>query len=751
MSKIDSFVSPFISQQFPSFYKEDGPNFILFVRAYYEWLEQNSQAIGKSRSLLDYADIDSTEAQFLKYFKNEYLNALPENLLADKRLLVKHILELYRTKGTPRSYELLFRLLFNEDAELFVPGKYMLRPSDGEWVVPRYVETTYSPYLPQLVGKDVYNSSDTAVAIVDNYVQRVVNGKTVNVLFLSSINGKFKTGERIFSKSLVDSNDEEVLNATNAPLITGSLTSVTIQNGGADFSVGDTLDVLGGGEGAKVRVASTRNESGKVAFTLLNGGSGYTLNAAITVASTLNLTISGSTLSFGGATTLTDTDSSANGTVVSGNTTYATLINFGNSQLYSIGDAVTSDSGASGTITNVTGGGGSGATFTIGSIINKEIIAVNLDVITPYLSTTLSESLAINLVTTGNTFFVSDTITSNAESIAIDVSYADTSIKPSNGEVLSNTALGIDNITVYRADNTALFCTGSNTNLDNANLVAGTILKSSVTNSVMYLLKRPERYTVSGNAVITTVNTDQLIVTVADGFFVPGATIEAPLGVEAEISSVVEQTDWTFPARPSPLLTNLDTKIIDPLTFSNYEVGGIGYITGINPGTGYSSNPFVSVIESEIAALGIDDGFGGYKGKNAVVDSNAANARGIVTAIELTDSGLGYLPFDTVTMSKSYDSPIVVTGVTVVESDGFGTGRWRDSRGFLDELSKIQDSYYYQEFSYEVIVGKMLSTYEKLVRDLVHPSGLALFGRYRLVDYLVNDQSEAVDFSISQS
>jgi hypothetical protein len=64
---------------------------------------------------------------------------------------------------------------------------------------------------------------------------------------------------------------------------------------------------------------------------------------------------------------------------------------------------------------------------------------------------------------------------------------------------------------------------------------------------------------------------------------------------------------------------------------------------------------------------------------------------------------------------------------------------------------KIQDSYYYQKFSYEILVNKMFDLYKGLVLDLIHPSGLALFGRFRLNTELISDQSEPELFSLTQS
>ena len=136
---IEKYVSPFIQQQFPAFYQDQGPNFIAFLRAYYEWAEQTNLSdstsgfIGKARSIPEYLDLDNTQQQFLNYFKNTYLNSIPTNIAADQVLLSKHILDLYRSKGSPRAYQLLFRMLFNEDIDVYIPGNDIFKPSDNFW------------------------------------------------------------------------------------------------------------------------------------------------------------------------------------------------------------------------------------------------------------------------------------------------------------------------------------------------------------------------------------------------------------------------------------------------------------------------------------------------------------------------------------------------------------------------------------------------------------------------------------------
>ena len=77
---IEKYISPFIQSHFPEFYKEYGSNFIAFTRAYYEWLESAGNPLEQSRSIYEYADIDSTLDTFVKYFKNKYMFSIPENI-----------------------------------------------------------------------------------------------------------------------------------------------------------------------------------------------------------------------------------------------------------------------------------------------------------------------------------------------------------------------------------------------------------------------------------------------------------------------------------------------------------------------------------------------------------------------------------------------------------------------------------------------------------------------------------------------
>jgi len=57
-------------------------------------------------------------------------------------------------------------------------------------------------------------------------------------------------------------------------------------------------------------------------------------------------------------------------------------------------------------------------------------------------------------------------------------------------------------------------------------------------------------------------------------------------------------------------------------------------------------------------------------------------------------------------------------------------GYYKNNDGFLDDAIYIQDSSYYQAYSYVVKIDEKLEAYKSAVKTLIHPAGLALFGEY---------------------
>ena len=136
-------ISDLIQSQFPEFIRVDHPTLVAFIEAYYEWLQLSDRG-GKLLSpmgLGDVLDVDSTLDDFLANFKQEYLFNFPEQLAVsrltgrpvDPRKLIKNIKAFYQSKGTEKSYEFLFRVLYDSGLEFYYPNRDVLRLSDGKW------------------------------------------------------------------------------------------------------------------------------------------------------------------------------------------------------------------------------------------------------------------------------------------------------------------------------------------------------------------------------------------------------------------------------------------------------------------------------------------------------------------------------------------------------------------------------------------------------------------------------------------
>jgi hypothetical protein len=55
-------ISSQIDSQFPGFIREEGPQFVSFMKAYFEYMEQTGNPVNVIRSLKDNLDIDTQYA-----------------------------------------------------------------------------------------------------------------------------------------------------------------------------------------------------------------------------------------------------------------------------------------------------------------------------------------------------------------------------------------------------------------------------------------------------------------------------------------------------------------------------------------------------------------------------------------------------------------------------------------------------------------------------------------------------------------
>jgi len=297
----DKKTSLLVDQQLPGFVRDnpDYANFSLFVKAYYEWLELSNAANSAvtttsssgqgvtyaTKNLITYKDIDSTIDGFIDYFNNEFLPFFPKDSLLNKQQAVKVAKQLYQTKGTPASYQFLFRILFNSDFDVFYTKDAVFKPSDGVWYVAKSLKlATNSANFRNINQYRLFGETSQSLATIENSI--LVGNKTE--VFISNVERLFQSGEYV---RIIDEQNQDVL-VGGQPLrakVVGQISTISIDknNRGLTYSVGDPVIVYGGMEsvydhGAVARVSDTTKGSIK-SIKVNSGGYGYTADPQSTI------------------------------------------------------------------------------------------------------------------------------------------------------------------------------------------------------------------------------------------------------------------------------------------------------------------------------------------------------------------------------------------------------------------------------------------------------------------------------------
>ena len=290
-----------VENQLPSFITDnpDYANFSLFLKAYYEWLESSNAAntqiktanttgqgaLHATKNLLLYKDIDNTIDGFVDYYINEFLPYFPKDSLISKQQALKVARQLYQAKGTPGSYEFLFRILFNSEFEYFQTKDAVFKPSDGQWYVAKSLKlATNDINFRNITNYKVFGETTKSLATIE---ASVLAGDKTEV-FISDIERLFQSGEFV---RIIDENKQDVL-VDGQPLrakVVGQISAITINpnNRGLTYAVGDPVIVYGGLEsvtdkGATARVSETTRGSIK-SIGVTDGGYGYRENPLTTI------------------------------------------------------------------------------------------------------------------------------------------------------------------------------------------------------------------------------------------------------------------------------------------------------------------------------------------------------------------------------------------------------------------------------------------------------------------------------------
>lgn len=134
MSDFKNSLAYLISNQVPDYIRAEFPQFVLFLEKYYEFLDQDGEANNVLLNASSFSDVNNTLDAFIPSFREQYLQMFPKDSLITDRRLIKFIREFYEAKGSEESILFIFRTFFNEHVDIIYPSTYVLKASDGVWI-----------------------------------------------------------------------------------------------------------------------------------------------------------------------------------------------------------------------------------------------------------------------------------------------------------------------------------------------------------------------------------------------------------------------------------------------------------------------------------------------------------------------------------------------------------------------------------------------------------------------------------------
>lgn len=269
-TRIKEKLSKLVPSQLPEFIQSEYTTFVAFLEAYYEFLEQDQGAQELLQNARSYNDIDRTVDSFINYFLKQYGNNIPRDILADKKLLVKNLKDLYNNKGNAKSYELLFKILFNIDSELFFPSSQILKASDGKWFQKTsFFMRTLVGTGDEIVGKNlIITSPTTRYPIFVSAKKDALSSAGIS----SSIHEYFFNNSKNVPVNVGDIIEFEGFKG----VVVGIPASATIIKAGSGFRVGDILTLTSGtGVTARLKVKRVTTTGGIRAVQFISFGIGY--------------------------------------------------------------------------------------------------------------------------------------------------------------------------------------------------------------------------------------------------------------------------------------------------------------------------------------------------------------------------------------------------------------------------------------------------------------------------------------------
>lgn len=145
--------------------------------------------------------------------------------------------------------------------------------------------------------------------------------------------------------------------------------------------------------------------------------------------------------------------------------------------------------------------------------------------------------------------------------------------------------------------------------------------------------------------------------------------------------------------------------------YSHYSVPLVSKINILSSGSDYSVGEFFTI--------------GNTGGQNIKGFISETNELGNIIGVHLLSNPVDYSGSSLLSISSAFGTGASFSIEKSVLSSSIQ--EYSDNKNLLSKVSKIQDSYEYQQFSYVVKSKRSLEEYTEAIKKLIHPSGFVMF------------------------
>jgi len=277
----------------PDYINANYESFAQFIEDFYRWNDTEGPRSDLMELWDEYLNINECPEAFVDYFMQQYANKLPLSTIGNRRLFAKHIRDFYRAKGTERAYELLFRLLYGENVDIYYPKDDTAKSSDiaatKRWMVAFEPSVDLSSLENTLMVQGdttaylryVYLSNTHYYGIIENLSGTFVAGSPITIGSATEQVTSIITGATITDAGTNNGLYDIVTSSEDSTFLfvsstsSGPLNTYTINDGGLNYVAGSRISVDGGA----TAIIRAIDGSGTITLIEIEDGGWYSSNA----------------------------------------------------------------------------------------------------------------------------------------------------------------------------------------------------------------------------------------------------------------------------------------------------------------------------------------------------------------------------------------------------------------------------------------------------------------------------------------